>query len=91
VAAVRAIVIAAGDVRTRPAGVWPLVSSRIDVPAATIATVWRHFRFPASLPGDLLDVLTEEERWVAVAQKRAPRGRAQLASLVGDTVLRDAR
>jgi NitT/TauT family transport system substrate-binding protein len=91
VAVVRAIVAASGDVTARPSGVWPLLSSRINVPPSTIEKVWPHFRFPVSLPSDLLPVMVDEEQWVAAAQKRAPRGRAQLQTLVDDTVLRDAR
>lgn len=91
VGVVRAIAGASRDVRARPADVRPLLSSRINVPQATIATVWRHFRFPASIPRDTLDVLVEEEQWVAGRQKRSPRTRAQLQSLIDDGVLREAR
>jgi NitT/TauT family transport system substrate-binding protein len=87
---VRAVAAASRDVRARPADVRALLSSRINVPQATIATVWRHFRFPTSLPPDILDVLVEEEQWVAVRQKRSPRPRAQLQGLIDDSVLREA-
>jgi len=87
---VRAMADASRDVNARPADVRPLLSSRINVPQPTIATVWRHFRFPAALPRDVLDVLAEEEQWVAARQKRAPRSRAQLETLVDDSVLREA-
>ena len=88
---VRAIVEASREVERRPADVWPLLSSRINVPRATIATVWQHFRFPAALPPDLLDVLVEEEQWVAAMQKRAPRSRAQLQPLIDGSVLQEAQ
>lgn len=88
---VRAMIDASTQVRMRPPSVWPLLSSRINVPQPTISDTWTHFRFSAWLPEDILDVLVEEERWVADVQKRAPRTRAQLASLVDDSVLRDAR
>jgi len=91
VGVVRAIAGASRDVRARPADLRPLLSSRINVPQATIATVWHHFRFPASIPRDTLDVLVEEEQWVAGRQKRSPRTRAQLQSLIDDGVLREAR
>jgi len=91
VGVVRAIAGASREVRARPADVRPLLSSRINVPQATIATVWHHFRFPASIPRDTLDVLVEEEQWVAGRQKRSPRTRAQLQSLIDDGVLREAR
>jgi len=88
--AVRAMADASRAVNARPADVRPLLSSRINVPQPTIATVWRHFRFPAALPRDVLDVLAEEEQWVAARQKRTPRSRAQLETLVDDSVLREA-
>jgi NitT/TauT family transport system substrate-binding protein len=87
---VRAIADASREVRERPADVRPLLSSLINVPQATIATVWRHFRFPASVPRDTLDVLVEEEQWVAARQKRAPRGRAELQALIDGSVLQEA-
>jgi NitT/TauT family transport system substrate-binding protein len=88
--AVRAIAAASRDVGARPADVRPLLSTSINVPPTTIAAVWEHFRFPASLPKDLLDVLVDEERWVAARQNRSPRGRAQLQTLVDESVLREA-
>ena len=88
---VRSIVTASRDVQARPLDVRPLLSSRINVPQPTIAAVWRHFRFPAALSRDLLQVLTEEEQWVAARQKRVPRGRSQLQALIDDTVLQEAR
>lgn len=88
---VRAMVDASTQVRMRPAAVWPLLSSRINVPQPTISETWTHFRFSGWLPEDLVAVLVEEEQWVAEVQKRKPRSRAQLAALVDDSVLRDAR
>jgi NitT/TauT family transport system substrate-binding protein len=90
VAAVARIVAASEQITSRPAGVWPLVSSKINVPEDTISAVWSHFRFAGGLPGDLLDVMVDEERWVASVQKRGPRTRAALAQLVDVSVLRDA-
>ena len=88
---VRAMIAASTQVRTAPATVWPLLSSRINVPQATISDTWTHFRFNAWLPEDILDVLVEEERWVADVQKRAPRSRPQLQTLIDNSVLADAR
>ena len=91
VAAVRAMIAASTAVRASPLAVWPLVSSRINVPVATIKDSWSHFHYNAWLPEDALDVLTEEEPWVAAKQNRAPRTRAQLQVLLDDSVLREAR
>jgi NitT/TauT family transport system substrate-binding protein len=90
VAAVASIVTASEQVTTRPPSVWPLVSSKINVPVQTISAVWNHFRFAGGLPVDLLDVMVEEERWVASEQKREPRARQTIEQLVDATVLRDA-
>jgi NitT/TauT family transport system substrate-binding protein len=88
---VSAILQTSEEVRARPSAGWPLLASKINVTEATISTVWRYFRFAGSLPGDMLDVLTDEERWVAAVQNRAARTRQELRVLVDDTVLRDAR
>jgi hypothetical protein len=40
---------------------------------------------------DLLDLITEEEKWVAAQQKRAPRGRAELAGFIDTTILKEAQ
>jgi NitT/TauT family transport system substrate-binding protein len=88
---VRAIVTASRQVREQPASVRPLLSSRINVPQPTIVDVWSHFTFAGGLPTDMLDVLTEEEQWVAARQKRVPRVRAQLQGLIDDSILRAAR
>jgi sulfonate transport system substrate-binding protein len=90
VAAVARIVTASEQVTSRPPSVWPLVSSKINVPEPIISSVWSHFRFAGGLPNDLLDVMIEEERWVAALQKREPRPRQVIESLVDATVLRDA-
>ncbi len=90
VAAVARIVAASEQVASRPQSVWPLVSSKINVPQPTISQVWSHFRFAGGLPRDLLDVMVEEERWVAGMQKREPRPRPAIEQLVDATVLRDA-
>jgi NitT/TauT family transport system substrate-binding protein len=90
VAAVARIVTASEQVTSRPPSAWPLVSSKINVPQPTISAVWSHFRFAGGLPRDLLDVMVEEERWVAAVQKREPRARPAIEQLVDPTVLRDA-
>ena len=91
VAVVSGIVTASRQVTDRPPSVRPLLSSRINVPEATITDTWKHFTFAGGIVTDMLDVLTEEEQWVAALQKRAPRPRAQLQQLVDDSVLREAR
>jgi NitT/TauT family transport system substrate-binding protein len=89
--AVRAMITASSQVTRRPADVRPLLSSRINVPQPTIVDTWKHFTFAGGLVPDMLDVLVDEEQWVAALQKRAPRPRAQLQTLIDDSILREIR
>jgi NitT/TauT family transport system substrate-binding protein len=57
---------------------------------ALVARVWRHHAYPATLVPDLLDVLVEEEAWLASQAGRAPRSRAELARLIDGSVLEEA-
>ena len=57
---------------------------------ATVNRSWATLSFPASLPGDLLDLLVTEELWLAAKDGRAPRSRATLAPLIDGSVLAEA-
>jgi sulfonate transport system substrate-binding protein len=88
---VRALLVATDTVRNRPQDAIPIVARKINQTEATVKRSWAHHRFPFVLPAEMLDVLTEEDRWVAALQQRAPRTRAELASFIDTTVLRDAQ
>jgi len=88
---VRALLAATGTVRNRPQDAIPIVARKIDQTEATVKRSWAHHRFPAAVPAGMLDVLTEEDRWVAALQRRAPRTREALAAFIDTSVLRDAR
>jgi ABC-type nitrate/sulfonate/bicarbonate transport system substrate-binding protein len=90
VAFVHALVEASARVRDRPRDVWPLVAKRTGYDVALIEKVWRHEGYPATLAADLLDVMVEEDAYLAPERNRAPRSRAQLAALIDDSVLREA-
>jgi len=87
---VRAVVRASERIRERPEIVWPLVAQRTGFDAALIKKVWHHEGYPGTLVPDLLDVMAEEEPFVALERGRTPRTRAQLAVLVDASVLREA-
>jgi NitT/TauT family transport system substrate-binding protein len=90
VAFVRAVVRATERMRARPDIVWPLVAQRTGFDAALIEKVWHHQGYPAALVPDLLDVMVEEDPFVALERGRAPRAREQLAVLIDASVLREA-
>ncbi len=77
-------------IRERPEEVQPFIAAKLGVPAGTVTAAWRWFRFPASLPPDLADVMAEQEPWLAKRQNRIPRSRAAIAALIDDTVWREA-
>jgi NitT/TauT family transport system substrate-binding protein len=90
VAFVHALVEASARVRDRPGDVWPLVAKSTGYDAALIEKVWHHEGYPATLARDLLDVMVEEDAYLAPERNRAPRSRADLAALIDDSVLREA-
>ena len=87
---VRAVIAAAAEIRERPHDVWPLLSSKINVPEPTIARLWPQFRFPATLPDDLPALIIAEEQWLAVSQQRAPRRADVVTGLIDRSVLAEA-
>jgi NitT/TauT family transport system substrate-binding protein len=88
---VRALLQATETVRTMPQVVIPLIAKSINQPEAKVSASWKFHAFPAALPKDMLDVLTEEERWMARTQQRAPRTREQLQGFIDTSVLAEAR
>jgi NitT/TauT family transport system substrate-binding protein len=91
VSSVRTLIEAARRVREHPSAAWPLLSRHINLAVPVIEKLWRQFRFPAALPSDLLPLLIEEEAWLAAAQNRPPRSDATVATLIDDSILREAQ
>jgi NitT/TauT family transport system substrate-binding protein len=88
---VRATMVAAADLQKDPKRYFPLISEKTKHPQDQIARSWEHHGFPLGVAPDLLDLITEEEKWVAAQQKRVPRGRAELAGFIDTTILEEAR
>ena len=86
----RSLIAASERIRDRPQEVWPLISSKIGASVPVISKSWPQLRYAGSLVPDLLDVMEEEERWVAKERNRTPRTRAQLSALIDDSLLREA-
>jgi sulfonate transport system substrate-binding protein len=88
---VGSLITASTNLRARPREFWPLLSSKLNYSEAVIAKSWPQLRYAGSMAGDLLDVMVEEERWVAKERSRAPRTRQQLAVFVDRSLLDEAR
>ena len=88
---VRATLAAAADLQKDPKRYFPLISEKTKHPQDQIARSWEHHGFPLRVAPDLLDLIAEEEKWVAAQQNRAPRSRAELARFIDTTILEEAR
>ena len=88
---VRATLEAAADLQKDPKRYFPLISEMTKHPQEQIARSWEHHDFPLRVAPDLLDLLTEEEKWVAAEQKRTPRSRAELAGFIDTSILKEAQ
>jgi len=69
----------------------PLISKVTGHPEDQIARSWEHHAWPFDVPKDLLEIVTEEEKWVAATQQRPPRSRQELAGFIDTSVLTEAR
>jgi len=91
VAYVRALLAACHDATYKPARAQELVARNTGYDLKLVETSWQHQRWACYLPTDLLDVLVEEEKWLSIQDKRAPRDRAQLARLIDPSILAEAQ
>lgn len=90
VAFVRAVIDAAEATRANPAKAQALVSQIGGHPIDEVRNGWKHHAFNADYPEDMLDVLVEEEKWLANQENRSPRGRAELSRLIDRSVYEEA-
>ena len=90
VAYVAELIKASEDIRANPSIVWPLVADAGGYSLPVIEQAWPHQSFPALLVPDLLDVMAEEEIWLARTENREPRSREALSVLIDPSVLQEA-
>jgi NitT/TauT family transport system substrate-binding protein len=87
----RALITASAGLRDHPREFWPLLSSKLNHTEAVIAKSWPQLRYAGLMVDDLLDVMVEEERWVAKERNRSPRSREQLAVFIDRSLLDEAK
>jgi sulfonate transport system substrate-binding protein len=88
---VGATLVAAADLQKDPQRYFPLISDITKHPQDQIARSWEHHTFPLGVAPDLLTLITEEDKWVASQQNRAPRSRAELAGFIDTSILKEAQ
>jgi NitT/TauT family transport system substrate-binding protein len=86
----RSLIASSEEIRQRPRQYWPLIASRLNYTPETLLKSWPYLRYAGGLVPDLLDVMVEEEMWVAKERNRAPRTRSQLNSLIDRSLLDEA-
>jgi sulfonate transport system substrate-binding protein len=91
VAFVRELIAQTANLRREPAKYFDLISRVTKHPAPQIARSWEHHGFPLAVAPDLLNLLVEEEKWVAAGQSRPARSRAELATFIDTSIIEEAR
>jgi sulfonate transport system substrate-binding protein len=87
---VRSLIASSEQIRQRPRQYWPLIAAKLNYTPETVSKSWPNLRYAGGLVPDLLDVMVEEEVWVAKERNRTPRTRTQLANLIDRSLLDEA-
>jgi sulfonate transport system substrate-binding protein len=87
---VRSLITSSERLRAKPQEFWPYISMKLNYPQDLVSKSWPELRYAGSIVSDLLDVMEQEEPWVAKERNRPPRTRAQLAALIDDSLLKEA-
>jgi sulfonate transport system substrate-binding protein len=84
------LVAASESMARDPAPAQQLVTARMaEYAPAVVAAAWPHHRYLAGAVPDLLDVMVEQEQWLARVDGRSPRTRDALASLIDYSLLEE--
>jgi len=86
----KSLITISANLRGRPQEFWPLLSVKLNYTEAVIERSWPQLRYEGSMADDLLDIMTEEERWVAKERNRPPRSREQLATFIDRSLFDEA-
>ncbi len=87
---VQTLMKSSGDLIGTPETAQELVSRASGFDINTVKGAWRHHAFPANLDEALLEVLTAEERWVALETNRRARSRQELSELLDFSIFKEA-
>jgi ABC-type nitrate/sulfonate/bicarbonate transport system substrate-binding protein len=88
---VRSVLKSTKQLHADPRFAWTAVAKSAGYDESVVARTWHHHRYPGAIVPDLLDVLEDEEKYLArSAPQRTPRSRAELAKLIDASVLEEA-
>src|SRR5262249_443315 len=87
---VRALITASQQLRMDPGAVWPVLTGPTQTSQAVLQRARPYDRLAGPLARDLPEVVEQEEGWRATLDRRSPRTRDQLATLIDDSILKEA-
>ncbi|MXO67106.1 PhnD/SsuA/transferrin family substrate-binding protein [Altererythrobacter endophyticus] len=87
---IRAIIDASAALRRDPAKAQQLTIAAGGFDPDDVRESWEHHGWIAAVPDDLLDVLVEQEQWLAAQAGRPARDRAALAALIDTSAYEEA-
>ncbi|MEO5926141.1 MAG: ABC transporter substrate-binding protein [Bryobacteraceae bacterium] len=88
---VRSLMTAIDRMKATPQEFWSYISTKVNCPVDLLEKSWPELHYHQNIAPDLLKVMVEEEKWVAKERNRTPRTKEQLAMLIDDSVLKEAR
>ena len=87
---VRALIDTTAVMNREPRRAQQLVASAGGYTEDEVAQSWKHHAFTAAFPDDMLDVMVDQEIWIAALQKRPARPRAELAKFIDRSIYEEA-
>ncbi|HEX2824955.1 MAG TPA: ABC transporter substrate-binding protein [Burkholderiales bacterium] len=90
VAFVRALQTATQRLKSDPERAQKLVAQTAGLDIEVVRNAWHCFDYPGKLAPDLLGVFQRQEPWLARVQHRTARSRDELATLIDDSIVREA-
>jgi len=91
VAFMRTIIAANERMNRDPSEAQAIVAESGGYTLDEVVHSWKHHAFTAGFADNMLDVLEDQEKWLADQEKRQPRTRAQLEPLIDRSVYEEAR
>jgi len=91
VAFMRAIIAANERMNHDPSEAQAIVAKSGGYTLEEVAHGWPHHAFTAGFADNTLDVLVDQEKWLAAQESRQPRSRSELEQLIDKSVYEEAR
>ncbi|MET0790928.1 MAG: ABC transporter substrate-binding protein [Polyangiaceae bacterium] len=87
---VKSLIAASAQIRTDPSPLYPVLTGPTGTKQADLVQSLKYERYAGTLVSDALDVLVPEEAWHAKVNNRTARTREQLATLIDDSIVKEA-